>query len=106
VRLLLDERPELSVVGEAADGQELVTQMGRLQPDIILLDQDLPGWSPAILADAFQALDRRPRVIVLGTHAKTLDTVEMAGADAYVSKGDPPKRLLAAIHALSVEDLT
>ena len=100
VRLLLGERPELDVVGEAADSEELLVQLERLRPDIILLDSALPGWSPADLFDAFRGLDHHPKVIVLGVQSETGKAALAAGADAYVSKGDPPRRLLTAIRAV------
>jgi DNA-binding NarL/FixJ family response regulator len=90
-------------VGEAADNQEFLAQLRQLRPDIVLLDRDLPGFTPANLSDAFRRLDRRPKVIVLGVHPETLHSARAAGADAFVSKGDPPKRLLTAIRALSAE---
>ena len=103
VRMLLEERLELDVVGEAADGQELATQIEHLQPDVILLDRDLPGWTPTDLSEAFRDLERRPRTIILGTHPETGQMAWAAGADAFVSKGDPPKKLLTAIRVLSAE---
>jgi DNA-binding NarL/FixJ family response regulator len=103
LRLLLHERLELDALGEAADSQELLAQLEQLRPDIILLDRDLPGWTPANLSDAFDGLDRRPKMIVLGAHPETVQTAGAAGADAFVSKCDPPKRLLSTIRALSVE---
>lgn len=103
VRMLLKEGLELDIVGEAADNQELLAQLENLRPEIILLDRDLPGWSPAGLLDAFCGLEYRPRVIVLGTHSESVQRALSAGADAFVSKGDPPRRLLTAIRALSEE---
>jgi DNA-binding NarL/FixJ family response regulator len=103
VRLLLEKGLELDVVGEAADSKELFAQLESLRPDIILLDWDLPGWSTASLFDAFGELDRQPRVIVLGVKPESMQSALAAGADAFVSKGDPPKRLLTAIQALPVE---
>jgi DNA-binding NarL/FixJ family response regulator len=103
VRLLLAERLGLDAVGEAADNRELLAQIEILRPDIILLDWDLPGWSDAGRFDTLRGLDRRPRVIVLGAHPESGQAALAAGADAFVSKGDPPKRLLTAVHALSPE---
>ena len=101
VRLLLEKGLGLDVVGEAADSKELLAQLGSLRPDIILLDWDLPGWSIASLFDALGELDRQPRVIVLGVKSESMQAALAAGADSYVSKGDPPKRLLSAKLALS-----
>jgi DNA-binding NarL/FixJ family response regulator len=103
VRLLLEKGLELDVVGEAADSKELFAQLESLRPDIILLDWDLPGWSTASLFDAFGEFDRQPRVIVLGVKPESMQAALAAGADAFVSKGDPPKRLLTAIKALVLE---
>jgi DNA-binding NarL/FixJ family response regulator len=103
VRLLLEKGLGLDVVGEAADGKELLAQLERLRPDIILLDWDLPGWSTAGLFNAFGELDCQLRVIVLGVKPESMAAALAAGADAFVSKGDPPRRLLSAILTLSAE---
>jgi DNA-binding NarL/FixJ family response regulator len=103
VRLLLEEMLPLDIVSEASEREELLAQVEQLQPDIILLDQDLLGWPSTKLSDAFRRLDRRPKVIVLGTPPGTVQMARAAGADAFVSKADPPRRLLTAIRALSVE---
>jgi DNA-binding NarL/FixJ family response regulator len=103
VRLLLEERLELDALGEAADSQELLAQLDSLRPDIILLDRELPGGSTADLFRAFCGLDPHPKVIVLCAQPESAQAALAAGADALVSKCDPPKRLLTAIHALSVE---
>jgi DNA-binding NarL/FixJ family response regulator len=103
VKLLLEERLGLDVVGEAADSQELLSQLDHLRPDVILLDWDLPGWSAAGLSDALRGLGRQPRVIVLGAGPQSAQAALAAGADAFVSKYDPPRRLLTVVRALSME---
>jgi two-component system response regulator AlgR len=103
LRLLLEERLESSVVGEAADSQELLDQVEDAHPDIILLDWDLPGASTAELIAVFSRLDGQPKVVVLSTHPELAQSALAVGADAFVAKCDPPKRLLTAIRALSVE---
>ncbi|MGD9048840.1 MAG: response regulator transcription factor [Anaerolineae bacterium] len=103
IRLLLEKGLELDVVGEAADSNELLAQLESLRPDVLLLDWDLPGRSTANLFDAFRELDRQPKVIVLGVNSESMQSALASGADAFVSKGEPPKRLLAALQALSVE---
>jgi DNA-binding NarL/FixJ family response regulator len=103
VRLLLEERLALDAVGEAADSQELLAQLDSLRPDIILLDRGLPGGSAADLLHAFRGLHPQAKVIVLGAQSESVPAALAAGANAFVSMGDPPKRLLTAIRALSVE---
>lgn len=102
-RLLLEERLEVDVVGEAADSHELLAQLEGLQPDTIVLDWDLPGMSADGLFDALGELDRRPKVIVLGASQESQRAALASGADAFVNKGEPPKRLLTAIQALLAE---
>jgi DNA-binding NarL/FixJ family response regulator len=103
VRLLLKETLGLDIAGEAADYQGLLALLDSLRPDIILIDLELPGWSAADLFETLHGLDRQPGVIVLGTHPESARAALAAGADAFVSKIDPPKRLLTAIRALWAE---
>jgi DNA-binding NarL/FixJ family response regulator len=103
VRLLLEERLESDVVGEAADSHELLARLASLQPDIIVLDWELPGFSADGPLDALGELECPPKVIVLDAHPETEKAALAAGADAFVSKGEPPRRLLTAVQALSTE---
>ena len=97
LRVLLVSMSDISVVGEATDADELVSQIDSTNPDMVILDWQLPGLREigSILAlrkdrpDLFViALSGRPE---LGQAA--LD----AGADNFVSKIDPPDRLLATV---------
>jgi DNA-binding NarL/FixJ family response regulator len=103
LRLLLEERLELEVVGEAADNQELLIMLEDLRPDIVLLDWDLPGLSTAAPMDALLGIDHQAKLLVLGAQPESRPAALAAGADGFVSKADPPRRLLAAIRALMVE---
>ena len=103
LRLLLKERLGLDVVGEVADNQGLSAQLDSLRPDIVLIDWELPDWTAADLFETLRGLDCRPGVVVLGTHPASARAALAAGADAFVNKSDPPKRLLTAIRALSAE---
>jgi DNA-binding NarL/FixJ family response regulator len=101
LRLLLEERMDLDVVGEAADGQELLAQLAHLRPDFLLLDWDLPGWSTASLSEALGRLDHKPRTVILDVQSESEAAALAIGADAFVSKSESPKRLLTAIRTLA-----
>jgi DNA-binding NarL/FixJ family response regulator len=103
LRILLKEEPGLNVVGEAADGQELLAQLDATRPDIVVLDWELPGKPAAILVPALHITDGRPSVVILGGRPELAQAALAAGADAFVSKGDPPQRLLETIHAIELE---
>jgi DNA-binding NarL/FixJ family response regulator len=101
VRLLVEQRLAAEVVGEVSSSEELLGEIGRLEPDVVLLDWDLPGTSKCDLLETIRHFRRRPPVLVLSTKQELMQEALDAGADAFVSKGDPPKRLLASIRALS-----
>ena len=96
LRALLRHRVESEVVGEAANAEELVSEVNRLRPDLVLLDWDLPGRGTDLLPD-LRRLYPGLHVIVLGVRAEARVSALMAGADAYVSKTEPPEHLVAAL---------
>jgi DNA-binding NarL/FixJ family response regulator len=103
LKILLNEEPSLEVVGEAGDGQELLAQLSITRPDLVLLDWELPGESAASLLPVLRQHDGQPRVVVLSGRPEAETAAHAAGVDAFVSKGDPPRRLLQAIEAVRRE---
>jgi DNA-binding NarL/FixJ family response regulator len=113
LRLLLEQEPGLHVVGEAAETETLLTGVQETQPDLLLLDWELPARrSLAHLVDppGTEADDARRRlltllhalcpnlfVIALSCGPEARQQALAAGADAFVSKGDPPEHLLATV---------
>ncbi|MBM4428876.1 MAG: response regulator transcription factor [Chloroflexi bacterium] len=97
LRLLLEHRPAVQVVGEVQDSTALLERMKVTCPDLVLLDGELPGLAAADLLLAIRSLCPQARVIVLSGRPELRQAVLDAGADAFVSKGDPPECLLAAL---------
>ncbi len=97
LRLLLEQEPEMSVVGEAAEVEDLLAQVEATQPDLVLLDWELPGLQAADLLPTLRSLHPRLKVIALSGRLEARQAALTAGAEAFVSKGDPPERLLAAV---------
>jgi two-component system response regulator NreC len=97
LRVLLEERPELEVVGEAADADELLAQLGAACPDLVLLSWGLPGRQGADLLPALRRICYDLYVIGLSGRPEARQAALDAGANAFVSKVEPPERLLAAI---------
>lgn len=98
--MLLGEEPSFKVVGEAADGRELLTQLDVTCPDLVLLEWELPGGPAVGLLDILQGHHSRPCVMVISGRPELKQAALAAGADVFVSKGDPPKQLVDAIHAI------
>jgi DNA-binding NarL/FixJ family response regulator len=97
LRTLLDISPTVTVVAEAANGQEAVQLTEQCRPDVVLMDAHMPGM------DGLEATrlikERWPvcKVIVLTAYAFHRINALAAGADAFLIKGCPPEELLAAI---------
>jgi DNA-binding response OmpR family regulator len=102
VRLALAKRPELQLIGEAADGFEAVQKAAELKPDLILLDLNLPTMNGIEAARQIRILSPESRIIFLSQESST-DIVEGAlrtGAWGYVVKARAGSELLAAVEAV------
>jgi len=97
LRLLLELQSGLSVVGEAANAGELQAMVEAIHPDLILLDWELPGAPAAELLSILRSCHPRLWIIALSGRPEARKAALAAGADAFVSKGDPPERLLAVV---------
>ncbi|UOY02004.1 response regulator [Blastococcus sp. PRF04-17] len=103
-RLILSAEPDISVVGEAADGAEAVATARRLRPDVTLMDVRMPRMD-GIAATRRLAAEDPPvtRVVVLTTFdvdSHVYDALR-AGASGFLLKNAPPEELVAAIRQVS-----
>lgn len=99
LRLLLEQELGANVVGEAAVAKALIAQVSAGCPDLVLLDWGLPGMAAEDLLIALRQTCTVLAVIVLSGQPKAEQDALDAEADAFVSKVDPPERLLAAIRS-------
>ena len=97
LHVLLANRPELNMAGDATDAYELISRLTADDPDMLILDWMLPGLAEAGSIAALR--DIRPDLIIIALSGRPElgHTAINAGADAFVSKIDPPERLLTAI---------
>jgi two-component system response regulator DesR len=100
LKMLLKFEPELTVVGESNDASSLLAQVQELQPDLVLLDLELPGSSVAELIERLREAQRPCKVIVLSRRPESKQAALTLGADAFVSKMDPADSLLETVHML------
>lgn len=99
LRVLLEHVPGVSIVGEAANPAELVNQIRETCPDVLLLAWELADRDAASLLPELRLLCPNLVVIVLSGRPEVRNGALEAGADAFVSKGDPPECLLEAIES-------
>jgi len=102
LRMLLQEESGLTLIGEVTKTEELLTRAQATQPDLILLDWELPGHPSSLLLTILHKLLSRPRVIALSGRPEAQRAALAAGVDAFVSKADPPERLLITLRTMSL----
>jgi DNA-binding NarL/FixJ family response regulator len=105
-RMILDDEPDVTVVGEAATGLEAVEEAARLAPDVVLMDIRMPGLDGVEATRRITAAGPVPRVVVLTTFDLDEHVVESirAGASGFLLKDVPPEELVRAIKVVSEGD--
>lgn len=107
VRFLLEQEPDLLIVGEVADVAGLMERVSALQPDLLLLDWELPGLNTVRRArhviNSLYAECPGLQIVVLSGRPEAGLHALASGADAFVSKADPPERLLAALRRVQLK---
>jgi len=97
LRVLFATWPEITVVGEAADGQEAVQLVAECLPNVVLMDLHMPVLDGVQATQLIKQRWPTITVVVLTMYAVEQAAALAAGADAFVIKGSAPERLLAAI---------
>jgi DNA-binding NarL/FixJ family response regulator len=97
--LVVETRSGLHVVGEAANGAQAITEAGRLQPDVILLDLSMPILTGFDALPEIKRVAPAARVIVLSGFAASMVAADVLaqGADQYLEKGVAPNAIADAI---------
>ena len=100
---MLETQPDFSVVGEAATGQEALQLVATEQPDVLLLDLEMPGLDGLAVLKQLRDTDTGTRVIVFtvfDTDDRIIGAVQ-AGASGYLLKGAPRADLFAALRTVA-----
>jgi DNA-binding NarL/FixJ family response regulator len=97
LQLYLDGEPDLFVVGTVTEAASLRALLWTADPDLVILDWDLPGYAPIPLLAEAKRPSPSPQIIVLGSDEGIRQQALAAGADAFALSGDLPGELLAAI---------
>lgn len=102
VRQVLDAHPDFTVVGEAADGAEALRVAAAVEPDLVLLDLDMPGVDGLQCIPQLRKSVPGAQIIVLsGLPRAPMETrATAAGAIGYVEKGIPSRRLIDELVSL------
>jgi DNA-binding NarL/FixJ family response regulator len=100
---LLSSQPDLVVVGEARNGQEVLQLIRELEFDVLVLDMSMPGKSGIELIKQLKADKPRLRLLVLSMHQEHQYAVRAikAGASGYLTKDSASVQLVSAIHKVA-----
>lgn len=102
IRGVLEAIEGLDVLGEAADGDEALRMVRELEPDVVILDVNMPGRTGLEVASELRGEANPARVLILSMHDDpeyVLQAVR-SGADGYVLKDAAPAELREAVQAV------
>jgi DNA-binding NarL/FixJ family response regulator len=105
-RMILEARPDLEVVGEAADGLQAVALGRRLAPDVILMDVRMPGLDGVAATRRLVTGGARARILILTTYDldEYVYQAIQAGASGFLLKDVHPPQLVDAIRVVAAGD--
>lgn len=101
---ILEAQDDLTVAGEAGDGEQAVQRYKQLRPDVVLMDLAMPGTDGVQAIQAIRAFDPNAKVVVLtayDTDERILQAVE-AGASGYLLKGAPREDIFRAVRVVNL----
>jgi DNA-binding NarL/FixJ family response regulator len=105
-RMILEAEPDLEVVGEAADGREVVAEAARLRPDVVLMDVRMPEMDGIEATRRLLDGNDDTKVVMLTTFDMDEYVFEAlrAGASGFLVKDVPPEQLVAGIRSVASGD--
>jgi NarL family two-component system response regulator LiaR len=108
IRAYLETLPDFEVVGEAVSGEEAVTLVGDLIPDIVLLDLIMPGMDGVEATRRIKQISPRTQVVVLTSYHEDIHIFPAlkAGAIAYILKDMKMEKLVDVLHRAMQGEVT
>jgi DNA-binding NarL/FixJ family response regulator len=99
LRLLIEQEPGMTVITEAVDTATLQASAAATQPDLILLDSELPGCEADYgnTIKTLQETEGKAVIVVMSIRSEDRLAALKAGADSFVCQGDGPEKLLAVL---------
>ena len=104
LRRVLGEQPDMQLVGEAASGEEAVTLVRRLVPQVVLMDLHMPGMSGLEATERIVRGSPKVRVIIVTMQEEDPFPRRLlqVGACGYLTKAGPEEELVKAVREVSL----
>ena len=103
IRTLLDRADDIHVVAETDNGDGVLSLVEEHQPDVLILDIEMPGLSGLEVAQQLQKRQLSTRVLALSAHAdiRYIDHILANGAFGYLVKEEAPHMIIAAVRGVA-----
>jgi DNA-binding NarL/FixJ family response regulator len=103
IRQFLEEEPDITVVAEAADGQEALQLVAEHLPDVAVLDVQMPGMTGIEATREIRARLPHVRILILTAYDDDpyVFALLRAGADGYILKSAPAEELVRAVRSVA-----
>jgi DNA-binding NarL/FixJ family response regulator len=100
LRRLIEDNPDLEVVGEVGDGLELLSLLEAQVPDLVIMDIWMPNLRGIEAARRIKSRYPAVKVLILSMYREYLHQALAAGADGYLLKEDALRELFCAIESI------
>lgn len=106
IQAIMELEPDLQVVGRATNGPDALDRVRALEPDIVLMDINMPGMDGLAVTETLRKETPKIKVLVLSMHSGRDYVLRIikAGARGYVLKDAPTDELVKAIEAVNAGD--
>lgn len=103
IRNILSAAQDIAVIGEASSGNEAIRLIEELNPDVVLLDMELPDMSGKEVASHLQKQASSPHILALSAHddEKYIQSLLAHGASGYLIKEEVPEFILEAVRGVA-----
>ncbi len=97
---LLNEQPDIEVIGQAGNGREAISMADHFHPDVVIMDVSMPVMNGDEATRQIKMLMPNTRIVALSMFedGEIMQKMFQAGADKYILKTAPSGKLIAAIH--------
>jgi len=104
LKILLATCPQVKEVREAALAREAVRLIQESQPDVVLMDVQMPEMNGLQATRLVKAQWPQVKIIILTLYAEYAAEAQAAGADAFICKGEPAGKLLTTLITVATDN--